>query len=99
MNAANDGLKIARVEAFPTSFPVKEGVTLGIGRAVKRDCVIVKVTSTRTNWFARQGAGIAKADVPAVRSTAALKNLGMAGSLSQIDRRRLYAGRRPRGTG
>ena len=45
MNAANDGLKIARVDAFPTSFPVKEGVTLGIGRAVKRDCVIVKVTT------------------------------------------------------
>jgi L-alanine-DL-glutamate epimerase-like enolase superfamily enzyme len=38
-------LKIAHVEAFPTSFPVKQGVTLGIGRAVKRDCVIVKVTT------------------------------------------------------
>ena len=45
MNAPNDGLKIVKVEAFPTSFPVKEGVTLGIGRAVKRDCVIVKVTT------------------------------------------------------
>lgn len=45
MSAASDGLKIVKVEAFPTSFPVKEGVTLGIGRAVKRDCVIVKVTT------------------------------------------------------
>lgn len=41
----NDGLTIVKVEAFPTSFPVQEGVTLGIGRAVKRDCVIVKVTT------------------------------------------------------
>ena len=41
----NDGLTIVKVEAFPTSFPVKEGVTLGIGRAVKRDCVIVKFTT------------------------------------------------------
>lgn len=44
MTASRD-LRIARVEAFPTSFPVREGVTLGIGRAVKRDCVIVKVTT------------------------------------------------------
>ncbi|MDQ6618717.1 MAG: mandelate racemase/muconate lactonizing enzyme family protein [Pseudomonadota bacterium] len=36
---------IATVEAFPTSVPVKHGVTLGIGRAVKRDAVIVKVTT------------------------------------------------------
>ena len=34
MTTPNDGLKIVKVEAFPTSFPVKEGVTLGIGRAV-----------------------------------------------------------------
>lgn len=40
-----DGLAIKDVEAFPTSFPVRQGVTLGIGRAVKRDCVIVKVTT------------------------------------------------------
>jgi D-galactarolactone cycloisomerase len=45
MNQAKDGLAIASVEAFPTSFPVRQGVTLGIGRAVKRDCVIVKVTT------------------------------------------------------
>lgn len=44
MTASRD-LRIARVEAFPTSFPVRERVTLGIGRAVKRDCVIVKVTT------------------------------------------------------
>ena len=37
--------RIARVEAFPSSFPVKQGPTLGIGRAVKRDMVLVKVTT------------------------------------------------------
>ncbi|PZW50494.1 L-alanine-DL-glutamate epimerase-like enolase superfamily enzyme [Humitalea rosea] len=39
--------KIANIEAFPTSFPVPEGgsVALGVGRAVKRDAVVVKVTT------------------------------------------------------
>ena len=37
--------RIARVEAFPSSFPVKQGPTLGIGRAVKRDLVVVKITT------------------------------------------------------
>lgn len=41
----DSSLKIAKVEAFATSFPVKQGVTLGIGRAVKRDALIVKVTT------------------------------------------------------
>ena len=38
-------LKITDVTAFPASFPVKKPVTLGIGRAVKRDAVIVRVTT------------------------------------------------------
>jgi D-galactarolactone cycloisomerase len=40
-------LRIADIKAIPTSFPVdpKNSVTLGIGRAVKRDAVIVKVTT------------------------------------------------------
>jgi D-galactarolactone cycloisomerase len=38
-------LQIADIKAFPVSFPVKNPVTLGIGRAVKRDGVIVKVTT------------------------------------------------------
>jgi L-alanine-DL-glutamate epimerase-like enolase superfamily enzyme len=40
-------LRITDVRAYPTSFPVdpKNSVTLGIGRAVKRDAVIVKVTT------------------------------------------------------
>jgi D-galactarolactone cycloisomerase len=38
-------LQIADVTAFPASFPVKKPVTLGIGRAVKRDAVIVRVTT------------------------------------------------------
>lgn len=40
-------MRIANIEAFPTSFPVPEGagVSLGVGRAVKRDAVVVKVTT------------------------------------------------------
>jgi D-galactarolactone cycloisomerase len=37
------GTRIAEIKVFPTSFPVTHGVTLGIGRAIKRDAVIVKV--------------------------------------------------------
>lgn len=42
--SAND-LTIADVTAFPASFPVKKPVTLGIGRAVKRDAILVRVTT------------------------------------------------------
>lgn len=40
-------MKITDVRAFPTSFPVppEASVTLGIGRAVKRDAVVVKVST------------------------------------------------------
>lgn len=40
-------LTIRRVQAFATSFPVApgDGVVLGVGRAVKRDAVVVKVTT------------------------------------------------------
>src|SRR5690554_1351678 len=40
-------LKITNVEAFPVSYPLPESdsVTLGIGRTVKRDAVVVKVTT------------------------------------------------------
>jgi len=40
-------MKITELKAYPTSFPLPtEGsVTLGIGRAVKRDAVVVKVTT------------------------------------------------------
>jgi hypothetical protein len=40
-------MKIVELKAYPTSFPLSpEGsVTLGIGRAVKRDAVVVKVTT------------------------------------------------------
>lgn len=41
----DSSLKIAKVEGIATSFPVLQGVTLGIGRAVKRDALIVKVTT------------------------------------------------------
>jgi D-galactarolactone cycloisomerase len=44
---AESSLRIVDVKAYPTSFPVdpKHSVTLGVGRAVKRDAVIVKVTT------------------------------------------------------
>jgi L-alanine-DL-glutamate epimerase-like enolase superfamily enzyme len=40
-------LKIAEIKAFPTSFPVppENRVALGIGTAIKRDAVVVKVTT------------------------------------------------------
>ena len=48
------GLHITEIRAFPTSFPVdpKDSVTLGIGRAVKRDAVTVKVETEGgvTGW-------------------------------------------------
>lgn len=40
-------MKITNIEAFPTSFPVPQeaAVSLGVGRTVKRDAVVVKVTT------------------------------------------------------
>jgi Mandelate racemase / muconate lactonizing enzyme, N-terminal domain len=40
-------MKIAELRAYPTSFPIaeKNRVSLGIGTAVKRDAVLVKVTT------------------------------------------------------
>ncbi len=40
-------LKIVDIKAYPTSFPVPKAarVTLGIGTAIKRDAVVVKVTT------------------------------------------------------
>jgi L-alanine-DL-glutamate epimerase-like enolase superfamily enzyme len=47
-------MKIADVKAYPTSFPIpKENrVSLGIGTAIKRDAVVVKVTTDEgiTGW-------------------------------------------------
>ena len=43
--SGNRDLRIVSVEAHPTSFRVTQGVTLGIGRAVKRDAVLVKVVT------------------------------------------------------
>jgi L-alanine-DL-glutamate epimerase-like enolase superfamily enzyme len=42
-----DALRISAIKAIPTSFPVdpRHSVTLGVGRAVKRDAVIVKVVT------------------------------------------------------
>jgi L-alanine-DL-glutamate epimerase-like enolase superfamily enzyme len=50
----SEPLPIRDVQAFPTSFPVdpKDSVTLGVGRTVKRDAVIVKVVTENgiTGW-------------------------------------------------
>jgi L-alanine-DL-glutamate epimerase-like enolase superfamily enzyme len=50
----HDALPVRDVQAFPTSFPVdpKDSVTLGVGRTIKRDAVIVKVTTEAgiTGW-------------------------------------------------
>ena len=47
-------MKIADIKAYPTSFPVapQNRVALGIGTAVKRDAVVVKVTTDEgiTGW-------------------------------------------------
>lgn len=46
-NAMNEALPIRDIQAYPVSFPVdpKDSVTLGVGRTVKRDAVIVKVVT------------------------------------------------------
>src|SRR5437660_8877246 len=45
--ATDKDLRIRDVQAFATSYPIPPGqsVTLGIGRAIKRDAVVVKVTT------------------------------------------------------
>ncbi len=47
MSNTGSDLKIIEIKGYPTSFPVPPGgsVKLGIGRAVKRDAVMVKVTT------------------------------------------------------
>ena len=45
MNTRDKSFQIVSIEAFPSSVPVKSPVVLGIGRAVKRDTVLVKVTT------------------------------------------------------
>src|SRR4030095_76275 len=47
MGQQDSDLSIVEGRAYPTSFPVKpeDSMTLGIGRVVKRDAVIVKVTT------------------------------------------------------
>lgn len=54
MTTQVDRICVRDVQAFPTSFPVapEDSVTLGVGRTVKRDAVIVKVTTDDgiTGW-------------------------------------------------
>ena len=46
-SSTDKDLRIRDVKAYPTSYPIPPGqsVTLGIGRAIKRDAVVVKVTT------------------------------------------------------
>ena len=49
-------MKIADIKAYPISFKVPKGsgVRLGIGLAVKRDAVLIKVTTDEGgNWMGR----------------------------------------------
>jgi D-galactarolactone cycloisomerase len=39
-------MRIVEIEAFPVSFPLREGATLGIGQARKRDAVLVRVRTS-----------------------------------------------------
>jgi D-galactarolactone cycloisomerase len=47
MTSKPSDLDIVEIKAYPTSFPVKpeDSISLGVGRVVKRDAVIVKVTT------------------------------------------------------
>jgi L-alanine-DL-glutamate epimerase-like enolase superfamily enzyme len=47
MTDKNADLDIVEIKAYPTSFPVApaDSISLGVGRVVKRDAVIVKVTT------------------------------------------------------
>ena len=68
----DDGLRIAEVRAIPTSFPLPEGsnVRLGIGRAVKRDAVIIRVaTKSGLVGYGESHAGRAPGAVAALVNT------------------------------
>ena len=45
-------LRITDIRAFPTSFPIppENRVALGIGTAIKRDAVVVKITTAGGLW-------------------------------------------------
>jgi D-galactarolactone cycloisomerase len=45
VTTSDPDLTIATVEALPCSVPVRQSVRLGVGQAVKRDTVVVKVTT------------------------------------------------------
>src|SRR5258708_8684699 len=66
------GLKIAEITAIPTSFPLPKdsNVRLGIGRAVKRDAVIVRVkTESGIIGYGESHAGRAPGAVAALINT------------------------------
>ena len=46
MSATKSGSRIADIAATPISYRIEGGARLGIGRAVKRDAVVVKVTTS-----------------------------------------------------
>ncbi|HZZ92941.1 MAG TPA: mandelate racemase/muconate lactonizing enzyme family protein [Usitatibacter sp.] len=66
------GLKIADITAIPTSFPLPKGsnVRLGIGRAVKRDAIVVRVrTQSGLVGYGESHAGRAPGAVAALVNT------------------------------
>src|SRR5260221_7599578 len=62
-------LKIINIEAYATSYPLAQtgSVTLGVGRAIKRDAVVVKVTTA--------GGLVGSGESPHGRSHTAIANL------------------------
>ena len=81
---ARADLKIVEVSAYPTSFPVppQQRVTLGIGTAVKRDAVVVKVRTAGglVGWgeshHGRAHTAVAKLIIQVILTTAAHRHGG-----------------------
>jgi L-alanine-DL-glutamate epimerase-like enolase superfamily enzyme len=65
------GLAIADIEATPISYRIEGGARLGIGRAVKRDAVVVKVTTKdgHVGWGESHHARAANVTAAIVNST------------------------------
>ncbi len=74
-------MKITNITAFPVSFPIPadKSVTLGIGRAIKRDAVLVKVETSEgvTGWGEAHAGRAPGAVAQLANSTLKTLSLGM----------------------
>src|SRR3954467_12078030 len=75
-------MKISGIRAYPTSFPIPTAnrVALGIGTAVKRDAVIVKVTTDEglVGWGEAHNGGAHTAGAKVTKNTLTELVVGMA---------------------